>query len=183
MNRKKIALITGATSGIGEATARILANNGYNIIITGRREDRLTSLKQELSAITTVETLCFDVRNKEEVFAAIDSLDPQWRNIDALINNAGLAVGLGPVHDGVIDDWDRMIDTNIKGVLYMLKAISPLMIARNSGHIINISSIAAKEVYLNGNVYYWSHDDNYICIFHGNILKTLRNICQTCTIV
>ncbi len=153
MNRKKIALITGATSGIGEATARILANNGYNIIITGRREDRLTSLKQELSAITTVETLCFDVRNKEEVFAAIDSLDPQWRNIDALINNAGLAVGLGPVHDGVIDDWDRMIDTNIKGVLYMLKAISPLMIARNSGHIINISSIAAKEVYLNGNVY------------------------------
>jgi 3-hydroxy acid dehydrogenase/malonic semialdehyde reductase len=153
MNRKKIALITGATSGIGEATARILANNGYNIIITGRREDRLTSLKQELSAITTVETLCFDVRNKEEVFAAIDSLDPQWRNIDALINNAGLAVGLGPVHNGVIDDWDRMIDTNIKGVLYMLKAISPLMIARNSGHIINISSIAAKEVYLNGNVY------------------------------
>jgi NADP-dependent 3-hydroxy acid dehydrogenase YdfG len=146
-------LITGATSGIGEATARILANNGYNIIITGRREDRLTSLKQELSAITTVETLCFDVRNKEEVFAAFDSLDPQWRNIDALINNAGLAVGLGPVHNGVIDDWDRMIDTNIKGVLYMLKAISPLMIARNSGHIINISSIAAKEVYLNGNVY------------------------------
>jgi 3-hydroxy acid dehydrogenase/malonic semialdehyde reductase len=153
MTLNKIALITGATSGIGEATARILAKNGYDVIITGRRQDRLEQLKKELLEHTDVHSLCFDVRNKEEVFSAIESLDGKWKNIDALINNAGLAVGLGPVHDGVVDDWDRMIDTNIKGVLYMLKAVSPLMIKNNHGHIINISSIAAKEVYMNGNVY------------------------------
>lgn len=150
---KKIAFITGATSGIGEATARLLAANNFELIITGRRLDRLEKLKSELIHLTDVHILHFDVRNKEEVFKAVDSLTGKWRNIDALINNAGLAVGLGPVHDGVIDDWDRMIDTNIKGVLYMLKAVSPLMIKNNSGHIINISSIAAKEVYMNGNVY------------------------------
>jgi NADP-dependent 3-hydroxy acid dehydrogenase YdfG len=150
---KKIALVTGATSGIGEATARLLAKNNFDLIITGRRADRLEVLKKELSKDADVLTLNFDVRNKEDVFKAIDSLQGKWKNIDALINNAGLAVGLGPVHEGVIDDWDRMIDTNVKGVLYMLKAVSPLMIKNNSGHIINISSIAAKEVYINGNVY------------------------------
>ena len=153
MSSKKTAMVTGATSGIGEATARLLAKNGYDIILTGRRADRLEILKKELSDTADVLTLCFDVRNKEEVFQAVQSLTGKWTQVDALINNAGLAVGLGPVHEGVVDDWDRMIDTNIKGVLYMLKAVSPLMIARNSGHIINISSIAAKEVYVNGNVY------------------------------
>jgi 3-hydroxy acid dehydrogenase/malonic semialdehyde reductase len=150
---KKIALITGATSGIGKSTAKLLAKNNFDLIITGRRADRLEEFKNELSKETDVITLNFDVRNKEEVFKSIDSLPEKWENIDALINNAGLAVGLGPVHEGVIDDWDRMIDTNVKGVLYMLKAVSPLMIKNNSGHIINISSIAAKEVYVNGNVY------------------------------
>ena len=150
---KKIALITGATSGIGKSTARLLAKNNFDLIITGRRADRLEEFKNELSKDTDVITLHFDVRNKEEVFKAIDSLSGKWKNIDALINNAGLAVGLGPVHEGVTDDWDRMIDTNVKGVLYMLKAVTPLMIKNNSGHIINISSIAAKEVYVNGNVY------------------------------
>lgn len=153
MSRKKIALITGATSGIGLATARLLANNGYNLILTARRHERLDELKNELQPVTDVITLCFDVRNKDHVFKAIEDLPQEWKNIDALINNAGLAVGLGPVHEGVIDDWDRMIDTNIKGVLYMLKAVSPLMVQKKQGHIINISSIAAKEVYLNGNVY------------------------------
>ncbi len=153
MSSRKIALITGATSGIGEATARILAKNGYDIIITGRRNERLEELKKEFLQYADVHTLCYDVRNKDEVFKAVASLEGKWKKIDALINNAGLAVGLGPVHDGVIDDWDRMIDTNIKGVLYMLKAVSPIMIENNAGHIINISSIAAKEVYLNGNVY------------------------------
>jgi len=153
MSNNKIAIVTGATSGIGEATAQLLAKNGYDLIVTGRREDRLKVLTDELSKHTDVKSLCFDVRNKEEVFNAIDSLTGKWKNIDALINNAGLAVGLGPVHEGVIDDWDRMIDTNVKGVLYMLKAVSPLMIKNNSGHIINISSIAAKEIYQNGNVY------------------------------
>jgi 3-hydroxy acid dehydrogenase/malonic semialdehyde reductase len=152
-NSNKIAFITGATSGIGESTARLLSTNGYDLIITGRREERLKEVAKDLSKHTDVLSLCFDVRNKEEVFKAVHSLIGKWKNIDALINNAGLAVGLGPVHDGIIDDWDRMIDTNIKGVLYMLKAITPLMIKNNSGHIINISSIAAKEVYPNGNVY------------------------------
>ena len=150
---KKIALITGATSGIGESTARLLAKNNYDLIITGRRQDRLNDLKAILSADAEIMDLCFDVRDKESVFSAISSLPEKWKNIDALINNAGLAVGLNPVHEGVTDDWERMIDTNIKGVLYMLKAVTPLMIAKNSGHIINISSIAGKEVYPNGNVY------------------------------
>src|SRR5687767_2166697 len=146
----KVAIVTGATSGIGESTARLLAKNGYDLIITGRREDRLKKVEQDLLKHTDVLSLHFDVRNKEEVFKAIESLTGKWKNVDVLINNAGLAVGLGPVHEGVIDDWDRMIDTNIKGVLYMLKAVTPLMIKNNSGHIINISSIAAKEVYQNG---------------------------------
>lgn len=149
----KIILITGATSGIGEATARRLAEDGANLILTGRRKDRLDALCEELSRTTRVTGCCFDVRNKEEVYAAIHALPDEWKAIDVLVNNAGLAVGLGPVHEGVEDDWDRMIDTNIKGVLYMLRAVTPLMVKRNSGYIINISSIAGKEVYPNGNVY------------------------------
>lgn len=153
MSSRKIAMVTGATSGIGKSTAIVLAKNGFDIIITGRRQERLDLLKKELLPMADVLSLCFDVRNQDEVNQAITSLPDKWKNIDVLVNNAGLAVGLGPVHEGVIDDWNRMIDTNIKGVLYMLKAVSPLMIKHNSGHIINISSIAAKEVYQNGNVY------------------------------
>lgn len=150
---KKVVLITGATSGIGEATAHRLAAEGYALILTGRRKERLDKLASVLGGVTEVHTLCFDVRNKEEVYAAVQSLAGPWKNIDALVNNAGLAVGLNPVHTGVEDDWDRMIDTNVKGALYVMKAVIPGMIERNTGHIINISSIAGKETYPNGNVY------------------------------
>jgi NADP-dependent 3-hydroxy acid dehydrogenase YdfG len=150
-----IALVTGATSGLGEATAEILAKNGYDVIITGRRKDRLTELAKNISNSYAVKTLClnFDVRVLNEVEDAINGLSNDWKKIDILVNNAGLAVGLGSIQDGVIDDWERMIDTNIKGLLYMTKLVSPLMIKRNQGHIVNIGSIAAKEVYANGNVY------------------------------
>lgn len=153
MMNGRIVMITGATSGIGEATARLLADNGAKLILTGRRKDRLDELCSELQQKTEVVGCCFDVRDKEAVYAAVEQLPEEWKAMDALVNNAGLAVGLGPVHEGVEDDWERMIDTNVKGVLYMLRAVSPLMVKRNSGHIINISSIAAKEVYPNGNVY------------------------------
>lgn len=152
---KKIALITGASSGIGLATAKKLAKNGINLIITARREDRLEALKKELQEQYNIEihTLCFDIRSYEEVKLAIDSLPKEWSNIDILINNAGLAVGLGPIHEGNIDDWERMIDTNIKGLLYITRLVSPGMVERKSGHIINLSSIAGKDTYPNGNVY------------------------------
>ena len=152
---KKLALITGATSGIGEATAYKLAENGYNIIITGRRKNRLIELKQEIAGKFKVEIefLNFDIRKLEEVNQAIDSLPESWQNIDVLVNNAGLAVGLNPIQSGDIDDWERMIDTNIKGLLYITRKISPKMVKQKKGHIINIGSIAAKEVYLNGNAY------------------------------
>lgn len=151
----KNVLITGATSGFGLATARIFAKNGHRLIITGRREERLNKLAVELKAEFGVEVLplVFDVRDSKAVQAAADNLPVEWRNIDVLVNNAGLAVGLGPIQEGVIDDWERMIDTNIKGLLYMTRAFAPFMIARKSGHIINIGSIAGKEVYPNGNVY------------------------------
>lgn len=150
----KIALITGATSGIGEATAMLLANNGVNVIITGRRQDRLDNLKNKIEAKNVrVLSLCFDVRNKEEVSDAINNLPDSWKNIDFLINNAGLAAGLSTVQEGLLDDWERMIDTNLKGLLYVTRAVSPGMIKRKSGHIVNIGSIAGKEVYPNGNVY------------------------------
>lgn len=151
MNR--IACITGATSGIGEATARLLSKNNFNLILTGRRKDRLDLLVSELSQHTKCIGLNFDVRNFEDVKKNIESLTDEWKNIDVLINNAGLAVGLSPVDEGNLDDWNRMIDTNIKGVLHMLKVISPMMKKNKSGHIINISSVAGKEVYPNGNVY------------------------------
>lgn len=151
---KKNVLITGATSGIGEAAARIFAANKYNLIITGRRKKRLEKLAEELrSQNVEVLTLCFDVRKSSEVEKSISSLQGNWKNIDVLINNAGLASGLGPIQNGEIDDWEKMIDTNIKGLLYVTRAVTPLMISRNSGHIINIASLAGKDVYPNGNVY------------------------------
>lgn len=151
----KIALITGVTSGIGKASADIFAENNYNLIVTGRRHERLREIKNELEKQFGIEVfaLCFDVRNNDEVIENINSLPEEWRNIDVLINNAGLAVGLNHIQDGVIDDWERMIDTNIKGLLYVTRAVVPLMVARNSGHIVNICSVAGKEVYENGNVY------------------------------
>lgn len=150
----KTVLITGATSGIGEAAARIFAANKYNIIITGRRKERLEKLAEELRKQNIeVLTLCFDVRKSSEVEKSVSSLQGNWKNIDVLINNAGLASGLGPIQNGELDDWEKMIDTNIKGLLYVTRAVTPLMIARNSGHIINIASLAGKDVYPNGNVY------------------------------
>lgn len=151
---EKIALITGATSGIGEATALMLGRNGFSIIITGRRKEKLEALTLQLEADgIRVWPLCFDVRDEGAVIAAIESLPLEWQTIDVLVNNAGLAAGLEPVHEGDSIDWNRMIDTNVKGLLYVTRAITPGMILRKRGHIINIGSIAGKEVYPNGNVY------------------------------
>ncbi|TFH37479.1 MAG: SDR family oxidoreductase [Bacteroidia bacterium] len=151
----KIALITGATSGIGQSSARIFAKNGYDIIITGRRRERLADLEDEITSTynTRVLALAFDVRDLSQVESNLGSLPAEWQDIDLLINNAGLAVGLSHIHDGVIDDWERMIDTNIKGLLYVTRVIAPGMTKRGKGHIINIGSIAGKEAYENGNVY------------------------------
>ncbi len=149
----KTVLITGATSGIGRATARAFAKNSYKVILCGRREDRLAQLQEELLQRTQVHTLLFDVRNKDEVKRSIESLPPDFMDIDILINNAGNAHGLDPIQDGDQDDWDAMIDINLKGLLYVSKAIIPKMIDRRAGHIINVGSTAAKEVYPNGNVY------------------------------
>ncbi len=152
---KKTVLITGATSGIGEATAWILAKNNFNLILTGRRSKRLQLLKSKIESETQAEVfiLCFDVRNKAETEAAINKLPENWQKVDVLINNAGLAVGLGSIAEGDTDDWERMIDTNIKGLLYISKIISARMIDHGEGHIINISSIAGRETYPMGNVY------------------------------
>ncbi|MDN3596097.1 SDR family NAD(P)-dependent oxidoreductase [Zunongwangia endophytica] len=149
----KTALITGASSGIGKETAKALAEEGYNLIICGRREGRLNELKETLSKKVEVLALSFDVRDKEEVFKKIENLPPDFSNIDILINNAGNAHGLESIQDGSLDDWDAMMDINVKGLLYVSKAIIPGMIERKSGHIINIGSTAGKEVYPNGNVY------------------------------
>lgn len=150
----KIALVTGATSGIGEATAMIFAENGINVIITGRREERLNILKNKLESMNVrVLTLCFDVRDEEEVNKNLKNLPAEWKEIDILVNNAGLAAGLSTFQEGDTDDWNRMIDTNVKGLVYVTRAISPGMVDRKRGHIINIGSIAGKEVYPNGNVY------------------------------
>ncbi|MCB9363771.1 MAG: SDR family oxidoreductase [Flavobacteriales bacterium] len=152
---KKIVLITGATSGFGEATAKLFAKNGHALIITGRRKERLEKLSKELTVQYNVEVLplCFDVQSSTEVEKAINSLPDNWKNIDVLVNNAGLASGYGTIQDGNIEDWDKMINTNVKGLLYVTKNITPLMIKRQKGHIINIGSTAGKEVYLNGGVY------------------------------
>jgi NADP-dependent 3-hydroxy acid dehydrogenase YdfG len=151
----KTIMITGATTGFGKATAEKFAANGYNIIITGRRKDLLDELENKLNAFGTIKvlSLCFDVRRKEEVESVITNLPEDWKNIDVLVNNAGLAVGLSHIQDGDSEDWDRMIDTNVKGLLYVTRAVSPLMVARNKGHIFNIGSIAGKDVYENGNAY------------------------------
>ena len=149
----KTALITGATSGIGKATASAFAREGINLILCGRREDRLAELKKELSKRVAVHKLSFDVRDKEVVFEKINSLPEKFQKIDILINNAGNAHGLNPIQNGNIDDWDAMLDINVKGLLYVSKAIFPKMISQGTGHIINIGSTAGKEVYPNGNVY------------------------------
>jgi len=152
---KKIALITGATSGIGKATAHKLAQNHYNRIITGRRDDLLNDLKKELGIKYKCDilTLNFDIRSRPLVDKMIDSIPDNWKKIDVLLNNAGLAAGFNPIQNGELSDWDEMIDTNIKGLLYITRKVAPLMIENGRGHIINISSIAGKEVYENGNVY------------------------------
>jgi 3-hydroxy acid dehydrogenase / malonic semialdehyde reductase len=146
-------LITGATSGIGKATAQEFAKHKIRLILCGRREKRLQTLKEELSKLTEVTTLQFDVSKKEEVISAIESLPKSFNKIDILINNAGNAHGLSTIQDGNMDDWDAMIDINVKGLLYVTKAIIPKMIAKNEGFIVNIGSAAGKEVYKNGNVY------------------------------
>ncbi len=152
---KKTILITGATAGIGKATAKIYAKNGWNLILTGRRAERLEELKASLMEQYSAEviTLNFDVRDKSAVNQAIEGLPATWKNIDVLLNNAGLAKGFSDIQDGLVEDWETMIDTNIKGLLYVSKAVMPLMIERKSGHIVNIGSIAGKEVYAKGNVY------------------------------
>jgi 3-hydroxy acid dehydrogenase / malonic semialdehyde reductase len=152
---KKCVLITGSTSGIGEATAKLLASTGYRLILTGRRLDRLEKLRNELIEMYSCEIciLHFDIRNQKEVEEAIDTLTNPFNRIDILINNAGLAAGFNTLQEGVTDDWERMIDTNIKGLLYITRKIVPRMIEQSSGHIINLSSIAGKEVYPFGNVY------------------------------
>jgi len=150
---KKTAFITGATSGIGKAAAEIFAKNNINLILCGRRKERLIQLKKELSEFTNVYILDFDVQDKKAVFEAVASIPESFKTIDVLINNAGNAHGLNPIHEGNTDDWEAMIDINIKGLLYVTKAISPNMVAQKNGHIINIGSIAAKEVYEQGNVY------------------------------
>ena len=152
---KTITLITGATSGIGKACAIYFAKNKHDLIITGRRKERLQKLAVELEKehLIQVLPLAFDIREREATEHAISSLEGKWKNIEILVNNAGLASGLNTVQDGLIDDWERMIDTNIKGLLYMSRAVLPLMIGNGKGHVINIGSIAGKEVYPNGNVY------------------------------
>ena len=152
---KKIALITGATSGIGMAAAKILAKNDFNVIITGRRDDRLGDLAAEIIDKIGVDCypLCFDIRSEKDTEAAFFSLPEHWQKIDLLVNNAGLAAGLSPIHKGDTNDWMQMIDTNIKGLLFITKIVSQIMVKNQAGQIINIGSIAGKEAYANGTVY------------------------------
>jgi len=149
----KTALITGATSGIGRATARYFAKNHFRLVLCGRRDDRLAELQDEFAGLTMVHTLNFDVRSKNSTQDAIASIPDEFRNIDILVNNAGNAHGLDSIQNGDVADWDMMIDINVKGLLYVSKAVIPGMVERRAGHIINIGSIAGKEVYPNGNVY------------------------------
>ncbi len=151
---KKIAFITGATSGIGKATALKAAAAGFDIIISGRRKERLLQLADDIRRMgAEVLPLAFDVRDPEAVKTAIGQLEDKWQNIAVLVNNAGLAVGTNPIQEGLLEDWERMIDTNIKGLLYITREVAPLMVARQTGHIVNLASIAGKEVYPGGNVY------------------------------
>ena len=150
---KKTIFITGATSGIGKATAEVFAKQGHRLIICGRRKEVLDNLQIQLSNFTDVYSLVFDVRNQQEVQNAINSLPEEWKNIDVLVNNAGNAHGLEPISDANISDWDAMMDGNVKGLLYVSQPIIKLMKANNSGHIVNISSVAARQTYANGTVY------------------------------
>lgn len=151
---KKIVMVTGATSGIGEACAKKFANGGYNVIITGRRHDKLEALKTRLEAQgARVLALTFDVREREAARKAVESIDGEWADIDVLVNNAGLALGLDKEYEGDFNDWDTMIDTNVKGLLNMTRFIVPGMVKRNRGHVINIGSVAGDAAYANGNVY------------------------------
>lgn len=155
MSTTKTILITGASSGIGEACAHVFAKNKCRVILTARRGEKLKQVKQTLEKEYQVEVLdlVFDVRNRSEVENALNALPENWKNIDVLINNAGLSLGLDPIQNGDVDDWETMIDTNVKGLLFVSKVISNIMIKNGQGHIINIGSIAGKESYLNGNVY------------------------------
>ena len=155
MSTQKIVFITGATSGFGEACAHAFAGNGYHVILNGRRHERLQKLQQKLEAAYGVKafTLPFDVRDREAVFAAVQTLPEEWKTVDVLINNAGLALGRDLFNEADLDDWDTMLDTNVKGILYVTRALLPQMIERKSGHIINVGSIAGKETYERGNVY------------------------------
>ena len=149
----KTVLITGATSGIGKAAACRLAQSKMQLIICGRRTEELDKIREDLSKLTSVTSLCFDVSDNQQVTTAIESLPEDFQNIDILINNAGNAHGLDKIQDGNTDDWDKMIDSNVKGVLYVAKAVIPRMIEKSSGHIINIGSLAGREIYEKGNVY------------------------------
>lgn len=150
-----IVLVTGATSGIGKSTAEIFAGKGYELIITGRRKDRLEKLADELHKNFNVKVLAlnFDVRNQKEVQKNLSSLSDAWKKIDVLVNNAGLASGLAPIQEGDIEDWEKMIDTNVKGLLYVTRMVAPWMIQNKKGHIINVASLAGKQAYPKGNVY------------------------------
>ena len=149
----RTALVTGATAGFGKAIAKSLAKAGYRLIITGRRAERLDQISEELSPLTDVKTMPFDVRNKAEVNTAFGKLSDEWKNIDVLINNAGLALGKAHLENGLTEDWDQMMDTNVKGLLYVTKAALPLLKRSENAHIINIGSIAGTEVYPGGNAY------------------------------
>jgi 3-hydroxy acid dehydrogenase/malonic semialdehyde reductase len=152
---KRVALITGATSGIGKATAFLLARNDFDLIITGRRKDLLKQVRSKIESETTSKVMdfCFDIRIHSEVLKAMNEIPDNWKKVDVLVNNAGLAAGLDRIQEGNLNDWEQMIDTNIKGLLYISREISRWMISNGSGHIINIGSIAGKEVYEKGNVY------------------------------
>lgn len=152
---QKTALITGATAGIGYETALLLAKNNYKLIITGRRNERLTTIKTELESLSgqAVMALKFDVRSRKETETALNGLPDEWKKIDVLVNNAGLAAGLAPINSADVDDWETMIDTNVKGLLFVSRIVTPWMIERKTGHIVNISSVAGKESYPNGSVY------------------------------
>jgi len=151
----KIALITGATSGIGEACAHLFAREHYNLVLTGRRIDRLEKLAKKLNTKynTEIAVSSFDVREREQVISNLEELPAKWKKVNVLVNNAGLSQGLDPINNGSYDDWDTMIDTNIKGLLYVSKVVSNWMVANKFGHIVNLGSIAGKEVYPSGNVY------------------------------
>jgi 3-hydroxy acid dehydrogenase/malonic semialdehyde reductase len=153
--RKQIVMVTGATSGFGKAIAERFAKEGWNVIITGRRMERLKELAKQLEEAHGVDitSLCFDVRDNDAVCKAVASLSPDWQTIDVLVNNAGLALGKDPIHEGDLAQWNQMIDTNIKGLLYVTKAVTPFMVQRKQGIVINIGSIAGREVYPGGNVY------------------------------